>query len=62
MTSLEQYRVIIGLHNLRHHNHVGLSSGWNVVCVLPVLFVTAALCFVDVTVVLAGHVERNPGP
>jgi len=25
MISLEQYRVVIGLHNLRHHNHVRLS-------------------------------------
>jgi len=60
MISLEQYRVVIGLHNLRHHNHVRLSSGKKVVCVLPVLL--AVICFVAVTVVLAGDVERNPGP
>lgn len=64
MISLEQYRIVIGLYNhvMSSRKKVCLSS-CSCVCVMPVLLIMAAtVALIAFGVVLAGDVERNPGP
>ena len=63
MISIEQYRVAVGLYNLRSHvSHSSKVSAFRV-SVMPVLFIVAATCsLVVIGVILAGDVEVNPGP